>query len=210
MYNKNVLKSINLNNKVKKMRKFLIVSFLILLFIPYISINAQYGGFNDSPFKEGALVTAVKTGRLQDLVSALNSGASINERDFDEVPALLLAIERSRIDMTLFLLEQGARVNMKDQDNRTALSLAVFKDDPNLIKTLISYGADPNKLGPNRQTPLIIASREGKFNSVKALLQGGAYPDDTDLTGRTALDWAKSKRFKRIEILLIEHGAYNN
>ena len=87
------------------MRKFLIVSFLILLFIPYISINAQYGGFNDSPFKEGALVTAVKTGRLQDLVSALNSGASINERDFDEVPALLLAIERSRIDMTLFLLE---------------------------------------------------------------------------------------------------------
>ena len=91
------------------MRKFLIVSFLILLFIPYISINAQYGGFNDSPFKEGALVTAVKTGRLQDLVSALNSGASINERDFDEVPALLLAIERSRIDMTLFLLEQGAR-----------------------------------------------------------------------------------------------------
>ena len=29
MYNKNVLKSINLNNKVKKMRKFLIVSFLI-------------------------------------------------------------------------------------------------------------------------------------------------------------------------------------
>ena len=62
----------------------------------------------------------------------------INERDFDEVPALLLAIERSRIDMVLFLLEQGARVNLKDQENRTALSLAVFKDDPNLIKTLIS------------------------------------------------------------------------
>ena len=119
------------------MKKFLIVSFLILFFIPFISINAQYGGFYDSPFMEGALVTAVKTGRLQDLVSALNSGASINKRDFDEVPALLLAIERSRIDMALFLLEQGARVNMKDQENRTALSLAVVKDDPNLIKTLM-------------------------------------------------------------------------
>ncbi len=94
---------------------------------PLSSINAQYGGFNDSPFKEGALVTAVKTGRLQDLVSALNSGASINEKDFDEVPALLLAIERSRMDMVLFL----------------------------------------------------------------------------------ALDWAKAKRFKRIEDLLIENGAYN-
>ena len=60
MYNKNVLKSINLNNKVKKMKKFLIVSFLILFFIPFISINAQYGGFNDSPFKEGALEQLLK------------------------------------------------------------------------------------------------------------------------------------------------------
>ena len=42
-----------------------------------------------------------------------------------------------------------------------------------------------------------------------SLLEGGAYPDDTDLTGRTALDWAKAKRFKRIEDLLIENGAYN-
>ncbi len=114
------------------------------------------------------------------------------------------------MDMVIFLLEQGARVNLKDQENRTALSLAVFKDDPNLIKTLINFGANPNKLGPNRQTPLIIASREGKYNSAKALLDGGAFPDDTDLTGRTALDWAKAKRFKRIEDLLVENGAYRN
>ena len=187
-----------IRDREKKIKNALILA-TILFLAPLSSINAQYGGFNDSPFKEGALVTAVKTGRLQDLVSALNSGASINEKDFDEVPALLLAIERSRMDMVLFLLEQGARANLKDQENRTALSLAVFKDDPNLIKTLISFGANPNKLGPNRQTPLIIASREGKFNSAKALLEGGAYPDDTDLTGRTALDWAKAKRFKRID-----------
>ena len=41
------------------MKKFLIVNLLILFFIPYISINAQYGGFIDSPFKEGDLVSAV-------------------------------------------------------------------------------------------------------------------------------------------------------
>ena len=109
--------------------------------------------------------------------------------------------------MAFLLIEKGARVNIKDQNNRTALTLAVLKDDANLIKSLINYGADPDKLGPNRQTPLIIASREGKFNSVKALIDGGAYLDDTDLTGRTALDWAKIKRFKRIESILVEKGA---
>ena len=119
----------------------LIFLIFLLSFQPVNKVNAQYGNsLNNSPFKEGVLVTAVKTGRLQDLVAALNSGASINEKDFDEVPALLLAIERSRVDMALYLLKQGARVNIKDQDNRTALSLAVFRDDPNLIKTLISYG----------------------------------------------------------------------
>ena len=40
--------------------------------------------------------------------------------------------------------------------------------------------------------------------------RGGAYPGDTDLTGRTALQWAKIKHFKRIENLLEEYGAYGN
>ena len=28
--------------------------------------------------------------------------------------------------------------------------------------------------------------------------ENGAYPDDTDLTGRTALDWAREQRHRRI------------
>ena len=85
-----------------------------------------------------------------------------------------------------------------------------MKDNPSLIKLLISYGSDPSKLGPNRETPLIIATRAGKYDSVIALLEGGAYPDDTDLTGRTALNWAKQKRFNKIEDALLQAGAYNN
>jgi len=30
------------------------------------------------------------------------------------------------------------------------------------------------------------------------LIENGAYPDDTDLTGRTALDWAREQRHRRI------------
>ena len=61
--------------------------------------------------------------------------------------------------------------------------------------------------------PLEVCStrpRFGNFEAVKALLEGGAYPDDTDLTGRTALQWAKIKHYKRIKEVLVEYGAYDN
>ena len=80
----------------------------------------------------------------------------------------------------------------------------------NLISELIKIGANPDRSGPNNETPIIIASRFGNFEAVKALLEGGAYPDDTDLTGRTALQWAKIKHYKRIKEVLIEYGAYDN
>ena len=67
------------------MKKIIFLFAIILFFTPLKIVFSQYGGFNDSPFKEGALVTAVKTGKLKDIITALNSGASLNEKDFDEV-----------------------------------------------------------------------------------------------------------------------------
>ena len=67
------------------MKKIIFLFAIILFITPLKIVFSQYGGFNDSPFKEGALVTAVKTGKLKDIVTALNSGASLNEKDFDEV-----------------------------------------------------------------------------------------------------------------------------
>ena len=48
------------------MRKIIFLFAIILFFTPLKIVFSQYGGFNDSPFKEGALVTAVKTGKLKD------------------------------------------------------------------------------------------------------------------------------------------------
>ncbi|MBT4695285.1 MAG: ankyrin repeat domain-containing protein, partial [Alphaproteobacteria bacterium] len=90
------------------------------------------------------------------------------------------------------------------------LSIAARKNNISIINELINFGAKPDRYGANKETPLIIASRFGNYEAVSALLEGGAYPDDTDLTGRTALQWAKIKHFKRIENLLEEYGAYSN
>ena len=187
--------------------KKLIFLFAILL-IFNLDLLAQ--SKSNSPFKEGLVVSAVKSGTMEDLVYSIQVGSSPSELDFDEVPALLLAVDRGRLDMTLFLLNKGARVDQRDGRKRTALSIAARKNNISIINELINFGAKLDRYGENKETPLIIASRFGNYESVLALLEGGAYPDDTDLTGRTALQWAKIKHFKRIENALKEYGAYND
>ena len=190
----------------------LILRKLIFLFIIFLTFNSVSlaQSKSKSPFKEGLVVSAVKSGTMEDLIYSIQVGSSPSELDFDEVPALLLAVDRGRHDMTLFLLNKGARVNQMDGKKRTALSIAARKNNISIINELINFGAKPDRYGENKETPLIIASRFGNYESVLALLEGGAYPDDTDLTGRTALQWAKIKHFKRIENALKEYGAYND
>ncbi|MBT4909929.1 MAG: ankyrin repeat domain-containing protein [Alphaproteobacteria bacterium] len=190
----------------------LILRKLIFLFIIFLTFNSVSlaQSKSKSPFKEGLVVSAVKSGTMEDLIYSIQVGSSPSELDFDEVPALLLAVDRGRHDMTLFLLNKGARVDQRDGKKRTALSIAARKNNISIINELINFGAKLDRYGANKETPLIIASRFGNYEAVSALLEGGAYPDDTDLTGRTALQWAKIKHFKRIENLLEEYGAYSN
>ena len=190
----------------------LILRKLIFLFIIFLTFNSVSlaQSKSKSPFKEGLVVSAVKSGTMEDLIYSIQVGSSPSELDFDEVPALLLAVDRGRYDMTLFLLNKGARVDQRDGKKRTALSIAARKNNISIINELINFGAKPDRYGANKETPLIIASRFGNYEAVSSLLEGGAYPGDTDLTGRTALQWAKIKHFKRIENLLEEYGAYGN
>ena len=190
----------------------LILKRLIFLFVILLIFNLDLlaQSKSNSPFKEGLVVSAVKSGTMEDLIYSIQVGSSPSELDFDEVPALLLAVDRGRLDMTLFLLNKGARVDQRDDRKRTALSIAARKNNISIINELINFGAKLDRYGENKETPLIIASRFGNYESVLALLEGGAYPDDTDLTGRTALQWAKIKHFKRIENALKEYGAYND
>jgi len=190
----------------------LILRKLIFLFIIFLTFNSVSlaQSKSKSPFKEGLVVSAVKSGTMEDLIYSIQVGSSPSELDFDEVPALLLAVDRGRHDMTLFLLNKGARVDQRDGKKRTALSIAARKNNISIINELINFGAKPDRYGANKETPLIIASRFGNYEAVSSLLEGGAYPGDTDLTGRTALQWAKIKHFKRIENLLEEYGAYGN
>ena len=94
---------------------------LLFFFLFLFSFDCIAQSTSKSPFKEGLVVTAVKSGTMSDLLYSIQVGGSPSELDFDEVPALLLAVDRGRSDMVKFLLEKGARVNQRDDDKRLSL-----------------------------------------------------------------------------------------
>jgi ankyrin repeat protein len=69
---------------------------------------------------------------------------------------------------------------------------------------LLQKGADPDRYGPDRDAPLLIATRAHHTDVVVALIQHGAYLEESDVTGRTALDLARENHFSDIVALLEE------
>ena len=69
-----------------------------------------------------------------------------------------------------------------------------------VAERLISYGANAT-LGD--YLPLVIASKNLEYEMVKLLLETGTDPNLEDVTGYTALEWAKyNQDFQMVNLLL--------
>ena len=78
------------------------------------------------------------------------------------------------------------------------LWLAAKRGDADLVEERLSWGIDPNCTSKKGRTPLIVNVRSFSPSSatVRALLKSGADPSVTDITGLTALDYARRKLAK--------------
>ena len=77
-----------------------------------------------------------------------------------------------------------------------------------IAEALLQGGANPNLLGSNRDAPLLIATRARNAAFVEALLRHNADIEETDVTGRTALDLAEENHYREIISILRAAGAY--
>lgn len=75
------------------------------------------------------------------------------------------------------------------------LRLAARKGDAEQVAERLSWGIDPNCANKNARTPLILNVRGHSPNAalVRVLLQSGADASLTDITGLSALDYARRK-----------------
>jgi ankyrin repeat protein len=94
------------------------------------------------------LVLAARVGRIDIVEMFLQSGVSINDRDFDGETAVHAATDSGHLTVVEWLIEQGADLSLRDERQRTALGLAIDMHKEPLVIALIRAGA-PLDLGPN-------------------------------------------------------------
>jgi hypothetical protein len=102
------------------------------------------------------------------------------------------AAANGEIRLLDYLLAHGAEVNARARYGDSPLGAAAVEGRIDAARMLIARGARPdNRRVITLETPLTEAARMNHTDMVKLLLDHGASPAATDVSGRTALDWAR-------------------
>lgn len=100
------------------------------------------------------LIKAIRTGKLSEVIAALDSGAHVELNDGHGEPGLPLAIAcfMGHAEIVRELALRGARFNFEDNSEPTSpLSMAIRGGKKEVVKVLIELGAE---IPPNTETGL--------------------------------------------------------
>ena len=138
----------------------------------------------------------------------INSGFSLNIKDFHGETALHVAVEHGNLEIVRFLIEKGANVNVRSKAKVTPILRLEDnfndKETVEILRLLISKGAKVNVSNSDKETLLMMACFHNNFEAVKILLEAGANPNLKDEDGETALQKTDSDEIKQ---LLKQYGA---
>ncbi|CAD7703014.1 unnamed protein product [Ostreobium quekettii] len=154
------------------------------------------------------LFDAVVNGDLESVVALIDSGADVNEVDFDNDTPLIIAADRGLVEIAVALLDAGADPDAKGPIGATALHLAAYFGHADVVEVLIQNGATVDIRNDEGFTPLHLASQEGHLKVIKALLAAGADIEKmTRKSGATPLHLAATSNQVDAVALLFEEGA---
>jgi hypothetical protein len=107
-----------------------------------------------------------------------------------------------------YLLANGADADTRTSAGESALGAAAAADQTAAATLLIARGARlENRTRIARETPLTEAAKMNHLAMVQLLLDHGADIEAKDVTGRTALDWARANSNADVERLIQSHSA---
>ncbi len=169
-----------------------------LLMIAVLTLTDFAAAQTKPAVPDNDLIEAARKGDVYGILKALDGGIHVNDRGRDRRPAIIVAAEWGHLEAVQYLIQRGASVDLRDQEDQTALGAAVLWGRRDVAELLLSSGADPNRSALDNEVPLITAARLGDFAMTELLISQGADRDETDRTGRTALDWARQSRHRKI------------
>ena len=155
-------------------------------------------------------VGRAKSGDLEGVKAALNSGTDVNAKNGQGVSALWAAAFDGKVEVIRVLLANGAGIDAavavpgpdEEPVEVTALHVAAANGHLPAVRVLKEAGADVNYAGSDGMTPLMVAAVGGHADMVKYLLDSGADAKRKNKKGQTAAELAKKKGNKEIVKLL--------
>ena len=115
------------------------------------------------------------------------------------------AMLQGDINVFKYLVDNGADINRIDKVKRTPLIYAMVNKNRIKIDYLLSKGADPRIGLYKGLTPLMFAAARGDSWTVKLLVDKGAQPLFRNKHGKTAIDYARKRRYRGIMSYLKRH-----
>ncbi|MCE3232280.1 MAG: uncharacterized protein K0R98_537 [Rickettsiaceae bacterium] len=183
---------------IKRMKK----SYLIFLItLPIIILSAWLTLSHTSPLSE-KLFQAVRANDINTVKSLVTQGADLDTRDSAGQTPLHSALYHGYTDIAAFLIEKGSDLEIKDNRGGTPLHWAAINSSADNTLLLLKHEANPNVTDKFEMTPLNWAVAKGNAANVKALLENGADKTLKNSRGKTALDYAKERKYTDIMKLL--------
>lgn len=160
-----------------------------------------------------ALMTAAHQGHDEMFVLLCDAGASIKHKSSEGTSLLHEAVadvSDNNLDgktiIVTILLKRNFPIDTVDDDGHTALHEAAFIGTLPLVTLLVNGGSDINAENRWGDRPLDKAAMEGRHDVVDFLLSHGAVVNNQE-GGCNGLAYAVTNGYRRVVILLLDHGA---
>ena len=181
----------------------LLTALMLICFLPtglQAGINPQYD-----------LLKAVQDQDAEEVEKLLRKGTSPDTRlRSSGDPALVLAARTGNRRIMELLLKSGANPDIATRDGKqTAIIIRAMVGDVLAVQLLLNHKADPDGGRKAYGIPLIQAVRGRKYKVARLLVEAGAKTDISDVTGKTALDYASISRSRRMINMLENTKAEN-
>jgi len=151
-----------------------------------------------------SLIDASGSGDLKLMDEYLISPQMADMRNACLWTPLMMAALNGQQQAVAKLLDKHAEVDLVDKGGYSAMMLAASNNFAAIVEMLIEQGADVNRVETsNGWTALIWAAKQGHDDTVRVLLRHHADKTIKDLSGNTAIDYARQKELhSTLELLL--------
>jgi ankyrin repeat protein len=167
------------------------IIFTLLILISGV-LNAQ----------NGDVFEAARTNDVKTIEKFVQEGNDINVLNSSGYSLLILSVYNNNYEVATYLISQKANLNIQDSSGNSALMGACFKGYSSLVELLLIHKASPDLINYNKANALFFAATFGQVKCVEILLKYKINSHQTDVFGKTALEYAVNQENDAIISLL--------